>query len=97
MQWSGDTQRSPPGAEQLTISRWLNADYDVLIHDYSGSLDFPNGEVTVEVNLIPGDRKFNFTPSQEVGRWWHVCRIRGPECRVEEINRVLTECPYSIQ
>jgi len=94
VQWSGDTQRSPPGTEQITISRWLNAEYDVLIHDYSGSLDFPNGEVSVQVNLVPDGRGHIFVPPHEVGPWWHVCRIHGPDGRIEEMNRVLAECPY---
>ena len=86
----------PPGTEQITISRWLNADYDVLIHDYSAGLDFPNGEVSVQVNLVPTGSEQVFVPPHEVGRWWHVCRIHGPECRIEEINQVLTDCPFPI-
>lgn len=97
VEWSGDTQRSPPGTEQITIARWLNADYDVLIHDYSGTLNFPNGEVSVRIDLVPGDRERLLMPPNKVGRWWHVCRIRGPECQIEDIDQVLTECPFAIE
>lgn len=97
VEWSGDTQRSPPGTEQMTISRWIHADYDVLVHDYSGTLDFPNGEVSIRVELDLGAREHVFRPPNKVGRWWHVCRIHGPDCRVEEINRVLSECPFAIE
>jgi hypothetical protein len=97
VEWSGDTQRSPPGTEQITIARWLNADYDVLVHDYSGTLNFPNGEVRVRIDLVPGDRERLLMPPNMVGRWWHVCRIRGPECQIENIDQVLAECPFAIE
>jgi hypothetical protein len=96
VEWSGDIQKSPPGVEQMTISRWFAAEYDLLVHDYSRALDFPNDEVTVGVSLFPDDRERLFTPPGEIGQWWHVCRIHGTDRRIEEINRVLKECPYSI-
>jgi len=96
VQWSGDIRESPPGLEQMTISRWLNAEYDVLVHDYSGSPAFPKGEVSVGVVLLPRAAKRLFKPQGGTGDWWHVCRIHGPVGRIEEINRIQTECPYPI-
>jgi len=95
-QWSEDIRESPPGVEQMTLSRWLNAEYDVLVHDYSGTAGFPNGEVSVRVFRVPGEAERLFIPRGGTGRWWHVCRIHGAAGRIEEINRVQTECPYPV-
>ena len=96
VQWSGDTQASPPGMEQMTFFRWLDAEYDVLVHDYSGIPGFPIGEVSVRIVLPSGEGERLFTARGEIGRWWHVCRIQGLSGRIEEINRVSPECPYSV-
>lgn len=92
-EWSDDIQQSPPGIERIAISRWLNAEYDVLVHDYSGTPGFPNSEVSVRVAIVPGDSERLFVPHGGTGRWWHVCRIHGAAGPIEEINRVHTECP----
>jgi hypothetical protein len=102
-QWSGDIRESPPGVERMTLSRWFNAEYDVLVHDYSGTQDFPNGEVSVRLFRVPGEAERLFMPRGGTGRWWHVCRIHGVGGRnavdlldIKEINRVSAECPYPL-
>jgi hypothetical protein len=90
--WSGDVQNSPPGTEQITIARWLQADYDLLVHDYSRTAGFPRGDLTL--NVVIGGSEYGFHPPASFGPWWHVCRISGPDAHLEEINQVLSECPY---
>lgn len=94
VEWSEDIRESPPGIERIRISHLLNADYDVLVHDYSGSPGFPQGDMGVRVTLIPGGDERLFVPRGGSGRWWHVCRIHGAAPRVDEINRVYSDCPY---
>jgi hypothetical protein len=94
--WPEDVMSSPPGVERLTIARWLNADYDVLVHDYSGTPEFPRGDVSVRLIPRPGIEERVFTPREGTGRWWHVCRIHGPSGRIEEINSIQSDCPYPI-
>lgn len=96
VQWSGDAQASPPGIEQMTLSSLLNADYDVLVHDYSATQGFPTGEVSVRIVFLPRGDEHIIIPSGGSGRWWNVCRIQGSKGRIGEINRVEIECPYSI-
>lgn len=90
--WSGDVQKSPPGTEQITIARWLDADYDLLVHDYSRTAGYPSDDLTLKI-VIDGSQ-YDFDPPAPFGPWWHVCRIHGPDARIEEINQVLAECPY---
>lgn len=96
IEWPEDIQESPPGIEHITISRWLNAEYDVLVHDYSGSPGFPRGDVDVRVILVSSGDERLFVPRSGSGRWWHVCRIQGAALQIEEINRVHSECPYPL-
>ena len=94
VEWSGDIQQSPPGTERMVVARWLLADYDVVVHNYSGTSEFSTGDVKIKVLLTPGNQERVFVPVDEIGRWWHVCRIHGPEGRIEEVNRILPECPF---
>lgn len=94
VEWSGDIQQSPPGTERMVVARWLLADYDVVVHNYSGTSEFSTGDVKIKVVLTPGNQERVFVPVDEIGRWWHVCRIHGPEGRIEEVNRILPECPF---
>jgi hypothetical protein len=94
VEWSGDVQQSPPGTERMVVARWLRADYDVVVHNYSGTSEFSNGDVAIKVSLPPEDQERVFVPSGEIGRWWHVCRIHGPDCRIEEVNRILPDSPF---
>lgn len=96
VQWPEDIRESPPGVEQMNVSRWLNAEYNVVVHDFSGTDGFPNGEVSVQVFRVPGEAEANFTSRGGTGQWWHVCRIHGAVGRIEEINLVTTECPYPL-
>jgi hypothetical protein len=93
-EWSEDIHRSPPGFERITISRWLNADYDVFVHDYSGSSGFPQGDIGVRVVLVPGADERLFVPREGSGRWWHVCRIHGTASQIDEVNLVYSDCPF---
>lgn len=95
-EWPEDVRSSPPGVERITIARWLDADYDVLVHDYSGTPDFPHGDVSVRLIPSPGVEEHVFSPRDGTGRWWHVCRIHGASGRVEEINSVQADCPYPV-
>jgi hypothetical protein len=96
VEWPEDIRTSPPGIERITISRWLNADYDILVHDYSGNSQFPQGDVSVRMVQNSGIEKQVFAPRGGFGRWWYVCRIHGDTGRVEEINSIHSECPCSI-
>ena len=93
-EWHEDIMHSPPGLERMTISRWLDAEYDVLVHDYSGIPEFPRGDITVRLHPGPGVKERIFAPQHGTGAWWHVCRIDGVSGRIDEINRVYSECPY---
>ena len=94
IEWSGDIQESPPGIEEMTISRWIEADYDVFVHDYSGTPDFPNGDVSIRILVTGGGEHLIKPDAAGVGKWWYACRIQGPHCRIDEINDVLEDCPY---
>ena len=95
-EWPEDVMSSPPGIERITVARWLDADYDLLVHDYSGTPEFPHGDVSVRMVRGTAVEEQVFTPRDGTGRWWHVCRIQGASGRVEEINIILSECPYLI-
>lgn len=94
--WPDDVMSSPPGLERITIARWLDADYDVLVHDYSGIPDFPRGDVSVRLISGPGAEERVFLPGNGTGRWWHVCRVQGASGRIEEINSIQPDCPYAV-
>lgn len=94
--WHEDVRSSPPGIERITIARWLDADYDVLVHDYSGVPDFPEGDVSLRlVSSLSADTR-SFAPGNGTGRWWHVCRVRGASGQIDEINSVHQECPFAV-
>lgn len=95
-EWPEDIMNSPPGVERITIARWLDADYDVLVHDYSGTPMFPHGDVSLRVIPSPGIEERVFTPRDGNGCWWHVCRIHGATGRLEDMNSIHTECPCSV-
>lgn len=92
-EWPEDIMASPPGVERITILRWLDAEYDVLVHDYSGTPGFPNGDVRVQVTLVPSSDEHLFVSRGGTGRWWHVCRLHGAAGQIEEINRIHSEFP----
>jgi hypothetical protein len=92
-QWHEDVMTSPPGVERITIARRLDAQYDVLVHDYSSLPEFPQGDLSVRLHSNSDANEHIFVPRNGTGRWWHVCRIDGGSGRVEEINRVYSEYP----
>lgn len=94
-EWHEDVMESPPGVERMTIARRLDAQYDLLVHDYSSVPGFPQGDVSVRFHSEAGANEHIFIPQNGTGRWWHVCRIDGVSGRIEEINLVYSECPYS--
>jgi hypothetical protein len=87
---------SPPGVERISIARWLDAEYDVLVHDYSATPGFPRGDVTVRIIETGGIDRGVFDPHEGVGRWWHVCRVNGSSGRIEEVNTVQEDCPCPV-
>ena len=95
VKWPEDVRASPPGKEQITIARWINADYDILVHDYSGSPHFPQGNVSVLMVLDSCIEERLFIPREGKGRWWHVCKIHGNTGRVVEVNSIHADCPFS--
>lgn len=95
-EWPEEISSSPPGVERITIARCLDADYDLRVHDFSGTQEFSHGEASVRVTEVPSFKGRVVTPRPGTGRWWHVCRFNGATGRFEEINNLLSECPYSI-
>jgi hypothetical protein len=94
-EWHEDVMNSPPGIERITIARWLDAEYSILVHDYSGSPDFPQGDVTLTMKSAHPASQRTFVPCLGYGRWWEVYGIDGASGRVKEVNRLHAECPYS--
>lgn len=94
--WAEDIRTSPPGIERIIIDRWLDADYEVMVHDYSETPNFPDGDVSVRVSMGSGIKEYVFRPRGGIGAWWYVCRIHGETGRMEEMNSIHTECPYAI-
>ena len=92
-EWHEDVMESPPGVERMTIARWLDAQYDLLVHDYSGFPGFPQGDLSVRLHSDNAAQERIFVPQHGTGRWWHVCRIDGISGRIDEINRVYSEYP----
>jgi hypothetical protein len=96
-EWAEDIRTSPPGTERIEISHLLEAYYDVLVHDYSGSPTFPAGDIGLKVSFATSGHKRTLVHrGGKVGVWWHVCRIRGSDCRIEEVDRVYPECPIDL-
>lgn len=93
-EWPKDVRSSPPGVEHITIARLLDADYDLLVHDFSGGPAFSSGHVSVRVTEAPSFKEHVLTPQAGTGRWWHVCRFNGATGRFEEVNSIHLECPY---
>jgi hypothetical protein len=91
--WHEDILESPPGVERMTIARWLDAQYDVLVHDYSGIPGFPQGDLSLRLHSTSGEKERVFNPPHETGRWWHVCRIDGISGEIDEISGVYWQYP----
>lgn len=85
-----------PGIESITITRWMDAEYHFLVHDYSGVNGFPVGDTTVSISIPENhvDRKFDFAGMP--GRWWRVFSIDGLSGRVAEFNQTLRDCPFPL-
>ena len=85
-----------PGIEQIAVSKWLDAEYHVLVHDYSGASRFPVGDVNVRLSIPDSgvERTIEFRGAP--GTWWHVLSIDGATGRVDEINRTFRDCPFPI-
>lgn len=91
--WIKDVTSSPPGLEISVIGQWKNAEYEVWVHDYSGSPGFPDGDVELQLIDLPDGGEHRFTSRGSTGRWWFVCRIHGPSGAIEEVNSVQDEPP----
>ena len=75
-----DVRMAGAGLETIRIERFLDANYLILVHDYSGSGHFPNGDVTVSVHQVSGDTAKIIVPSAgKQGRWWLAGIVSGAE------------------
>ncbi len=91
--WPKDVRQSKDSPEEIEVQRWLDGTYDVVVHDFSEGGRFPHGDVSVQMTLVPNGESKMITPKAGVGSFWHVCRIRGPHGRMEEINQVSDTFP----
>lgn len=93
--WPVDVRNSTEDGERILIGQWLDAEYDVWVHDYSGTSGFPQGDVLVRLIEANGVEAV-FRPDEGMGRWWHVCRVHGATAVIDEVNSVTDAKPDGV-
>ena len=93
-QLSADVQ-SPPGIETIHVAKWLDAIYEVYVHNYSDAACPKEYGVQLYVRAGPQGKDVPFLPisSGEDGRCWFVCRIDGTSGQVDRVNQLLAQVP----
>jgi hypothetical protein len=83
------------GIETMHIEQWMDAIYEVYVHNFSDDACPNQSGVQLYVRVEDTEKHLPIfpAPTRELGRCWFVCRIDGVTREIQRVNRVLADVP----